>query len=206
MVTPTLTLWKKIKIWADVSIRPISYVVFLVALGIEIWLFTEASLEIQKLYLLPATILLTGIMATCGWMWSGHINRKLQRKRESMALLLSVRRSYVDDLKASVYEYIDAPADKKPEFPEEDIQKLLGFYETISIAVMNGCADEDIIKESQRLVFLRLYEGVRNFIEDQQKKDASFYCHFVYYAVDWNEGAPRLGAAQYVKHNGDFIP
>lgn len=202
----TLTRWQRFIIRADKCVRPFSYVVFFIALSIEIWLLTKASPEIQALYLLPGTILLTGIMATCGWMWSGHINRKLQRKSEAITLLLALRERYVDEWKTSVYGYIDAAVDNKPELPKESIQKLLGFYEMIGIAVMNGCADEDIIKESQRMVYLRLYQGLRDFIEGEQKEDTSFYCHFVYYALHWNEGTPRLGAPQYVKRTGDFIP
>ena len=203
MVNPTRL--QRVARRVDRSVRPFSYCVFAAALVVEAWVFFYVSREAQELYLLPLTILLSAIMATCAWMWSGHINRRLSRKSQALALLLAVRSQEVNSWKHEVYEYIRKLDLSEPSDPPvESIEKLLGFYETIAISVMNGTSDEDMIKESQRFVFLRIFQGLRQYIENRQKSHAGLYVHFVHYAIDWNEGTPHFSPT-YVKTDREFL-
>lgn len=171
----------------------------------EEWLLFQAPDAVQNKYLVPVTILLSAVMATCGWMWSGHINRRLARKNQATTLLLALRDKEINNWKEKVYDYIKH-LEKKDDIPQpiDEIEKLLGLYELLSIAVMNGTADEDMIKESQKFVFLRLYQGLKSHIEERRNVEPSLYCHFVYYTKEWNEGTPRFRPS-YVKTDRDFL-
>lgn len=210
--TGGLTKFQKIGQWVDRSIRPLSYLAFGAALVAEVWLLFQAPDAVQNKYLLSVTILLSAVMATCGWMWSGHISRRLARKNQATTILLALRDSEINNWKHKVYDYIkqleneeDAalPIDEAA-LPIDEIEKLLRFYEFLSIAVMNGTADEDMIKESQTFVFLRLYQGLKSHIEKRRSVEPGLYCHFVHYTKKWNESAPRFRPS-YVKTDRDFL-
>ena len=197
----------------DRSIRPLSYLVFGTALVVEGWLIFQAPDALQSKYLLSMTILLSAVMATCGWMWSGHISRRLARKNQATTLLLAIRDKEINCWKDKVYAYIEHLEEKdgspleerdRSPLPLNEVEKLLGLYELLSIAVMNGTADEDMIKESQRFVFLRLYQGLKSHIETRQDIEPGLYCHFVHYTKKWNEGALRFRPS-YVKTDRDFL-
>lgn len=111
-----------------------------------------------------------------------------------MNLLLALRSPHVNEWKEEVYSYIDnhkAADEPIMTFPTDAADRLLGFYEFLSIAVMNGTADEEIIKESQRYVYIRLSNGLKDYIHDLQEDEASIYCHFTEYAEKWNEDRKR---------------
>ena len=173
----------------DRWIRPLFYALFFAALSAEAWLIFCADEATHTKFLIPGTILLSAIMATCGWMWSGHINRRLNRKTQALSVLMFIRNEQVNEWKTNAYEYIRLKSEKKTaNIPHEDVEKLLGVYEFVAISVMSGSADEDMIKESQKYVFLRLYQGLRDYIEERQKDHPSIYCHLVHYATEWNDG------------------
>src|SRR5258708_6725698 len=111
----------------DQCIRPAFYSVFGAAFLIEMWLLFIAPDATQQKYITPATVLLSAIMATCGWMWTGHLNRRLARKTQAISLLLALRQQQVNDWKKTVYQFMDLQGQgQKPEVPLEDIEKLLG--------------------------------------------------------------------------------
>lgn len=189
----------------DSFIRPFSYLAFVAALAAEGWILFWAPSPTQDRYLFPVTILLTALMATCGWMWSGHTNRKLARKTEAVKLLLSLRVKEVNDWKKEVYNYIeDQKTDESTKIPIESVEKLLGLYEFLSICVMRGVADEETIKESQSFVFLRLFGGLRVHIQNQQETEPSIYCHFEHYTRKWNKNRSRFDPT-YVKKDREFL-
>mgnify|MGYP003122374750 CR=1 FL=1 len=175
------------KKWVDMSVRPF-FVVLNVCTASFIVCFTVYGDEyVAQKFLTPSIILFGALLATTGWLWSGHLSRKLNRKQQAVNLLLSLRQPHVNEWKKKVYNYIDNHADGEiTQLPIEEIDKILGFYEFISIAVMNGTADEEIIKESQRYVYIRLYEGLRDYIDKVQKDEVSIYCHFSEHAKKWN--------------------
>lgn len=200
-----LTKFQKFGQWVDRSIRPLSYLAFAAAVVAEVWLLFRAPDAVQNKYLLSVTILLSAVMATCGWMWSGHVSRRLARKNQATILLLAIRDTEINNWKHEVYDYIkQLENEEDAALPIDEIEKLLGLYELLSIAVMNGTADEDMIKESQRFVFLRLYQGLKDHIEKRRGVEPGLYCHFVHYTKKWNESAPRFRPS-YVKTDRDFL-
>lgn len=197
--------WQKSKKWVDRNIRPFFYLLLLCSLGAEAWVIFFASPDHQAKYITSLTVLLSAVMATCGWMWTGHINRRSARKNQAMVLLLHLREQYVHDIKKIVYQYIkEKDEGKNPPMPLDVVERLLGLYEMIGIAVMNGTADEEIIYQSQSLVFLRLYTGLREHIEERQKAHRGLYCHFEYYAKTWNSKDDRF-TPSYAHKDGEFI-
>ncbi len=194
---------KKVKRWADRNIRPFLYVSLILCFVLEVWLFVFASDVIQEKYLLSSTIFLSAIMATCGWMWSGHINRRLSRKQHAVTVLLPLLEQNVNDWKKEVYAYIDSNEANKS-IPMPQTQLLLGYYEFIAICAMNDTADEEVIRESERLVFKKLYEGMHEHIKQAQVKDKSIYCHLEKAAIEWNDGVSTF-KEQYVKKEGEFF-
>jgi len=203
--------------WLDRCIRPAASLSFLSCFVFAVWLIGFAPDQITAKYLMPASIFLSALMATCGWMWSGHLNRRLNRKTQATNLLLAIRQPYVNQLKATVYGFIEErhkiaeavetnPGNvlPQPKRPTAEIEQLLGIYELLAICVMNGTADEDMIKESQKFVFMRLYDGLKDYIDKRQANETSLYIHMVHYTKTWNEGSSRFKPT-YVTKDRDFL-
>jgi len=167
----------------DRIIRPFSYALLAVVFFAELFFLFLANPATQSIYLTPISILLSALTATCGWMWSGHINRRIAKRTVAIELLLHLRGKEINDWKSKVYKYI---SDGGGEVPDEDIQKVLGYYEFLSISVMRGAADEAMIEQSQKYVYYRLYSGLKPYIDKAIERHKDNYCHFIYYAKRWN--------------------
>jgi len=132
------------------------------------------------------------------------MNRRIAKRTVAIDLLLHLRGRDINDWKAAVYKFIE---DERQPAPEDEIQKLLGYYEFLSIAVMRGAADEAMIEQSQRFVYYRIYSGLKPHIEAAMRKHQDMYCHFIYYAVRWNPeyfNASPPKPPNYVPSDTDF--
>lgn len=151
-------------------------------------------------------VLLGAILAidvgTIGWMWTGRMSILMTRKTNALALLERLSSEYVSQLKAVVYPYIAQYADfqeggcdhPRPTMPESEIEQLLSVYEQVSVAVVYGAVDHDMIRQAQTLVFKRIYLGLRHHIDKTQTLDPSYYEYFERLTCTWHPEMQRKTA------------
>lgn len=166
----------------------------------------------EEITLLAAMLAIT--VATIGWIWSGRMAIMMTRKTNALAALERLGRSEVNDLKDVVYPYIEA-YDKfkrdedcqtpRPKLPELEVQKLLGIYEQLAVAVYFGAVDTEIIRNSQALVFKRIYRGLFHHIEKTQEKDKDYFINFEKLTCKWHPDLERKAAA-FSPPGGLFAP
>lgn len=160
----------------------------------------DYSASREKIIFLSAQLAL--IIATIGWMWSGRMNILMARKTNAIALLERLSSSHVSELKAKVYPYIADYNDfqdkdcsnPRPQMPEKEIEQLLSIYEQVSVAVVYGAVDHQMIKQAQFLVYKRIYLGLRHHIDKIQVLDSSYYEYFERLTCTWHPELQRKTA------------
>lgn len=127
----------------------------------------------------------------------------MAKKTNALALLARVSGAEMNVVKAKVYPYIekydqfkksDDPT-VRPDMPQEDIQTLLGVYEQVSVAIINGAVDHDMMRQSQSAVFKRIYRGLYHHIERVQEKDPEYFINFENLTCTWHPELQRRAAA-----------
>lgn len=142
------------------------------------------------------------IVGTIGWMWAGRMSILMTRKTNALAVLERLSSENVSALKVRVYEYVaeyaayqeDDCAKSRPAMPETEIEQLLSVYEQVSIAVVYGAVDQDMIYQAQRLVFQRIYLGLRHHIDKVQIKNPLYYEYFERLTCTWHPEMQRKTA------------
>jgi hypothetical protein len=137
----------------------------------------------------------------------------MARKTNAINLLARIGAADVNRIKATVYPYIEAydkfkredDCTARPAMPEREIQELLGLYEQISVAVIYGAVDQEIIKQSQMLVFKRIYRGLCHHIERAQEGDSRLFIHFENLTCTWHPDLQKR-AATLTSPGGLFSP
>ena len=146
---------------------------------------------------------LTITMATIGWIWSGRMTILMARKTNALAMLQRIGSPDVNKLKDVVYPYIEEYDKfkrgdceiKRPVMPDNEVQMLLGVYEQVSVAVIHGAVDHDMIKQSQASVFKRIYRGLFHHIERVQEVDKGYFQNFENLTCTWHPDLQRKAAA-----------
>lgn len=154
----------------------------------------------EEITLLAALLAL--IIATIGWIWTGRMAILMSRKTNALALLQRLGSPDVNALKDVVYPYMEE-YDKykredglqRPKMPENEVQMLLGVYEQVSVAIIHGAVDHDMIKASQLLVFKRIYRGLFHHIERAQEKDPRYFQSLENLTCTWHPELQRKSAA-----------
>ena len=111
--------------WVDRKIRPFFYILFFISL---VWCFYAVILgyDLNDRLLMPRIIVCSAIIATTGWLWSGHTNRSLSRKAQAITLLLDLRSDSILKLKAVVYKYMEEKSKgSSPSIPMPETDILL---------------------------------------------------------------------------------
>lgn len=160
--------------------------------AIAIFASMDMSIHKDKIIFLSAQLAL--IVATIGWMWSGRMNVLMSRKTNAMNLLERLSSDHVSVLKGKVYPYIAAYsefqeadcANPRPAMPEFEIEQLLSIYEQASVSIVYGAVDHQMMKQSQCLVFKRIYLGLQHHIDKVQKNDAKYYEYFERLTCTWH--------------------
>lgn len=142
------------------------------------------------------------IVGTIGWMWTGRMSILMSRKTNALAVLERLSSDYVSSLKTKVYPYVAAYAEfqedgctqPRPAMPEAEIEQLLSVYEQVSVSVVYGAVDHDMLKQSQSLVFKRIYLGLRHHIDKVQIQDAAYYEYFERLTCTWHPEMQRKTA------------
>jgi hypothetical protein len=156
--------------------------------------------------------LLAILIATIGWIWTGRAAIIMTRKTNAIAFLHHISGAEIALLKDVVYPYIEAydefkrsDVGSKPPMPEAAVQKLLGHYEQLSVAVIHGAVDHDMIKASQLEVFKRIYRGLFHHIERAQEKNPRYFESFEKLNCAWHPDLQRKAAAM-MDPGGLFAP
>jgi len=165
----------------------------------------------EEISLLAALLALS--IATIGWLWSGRMAILMARKTNAIAVLERLSGQHVAEIKGVVYPYIeeynrfkrDDDCKDKPKLPEIEVQKLLGVYEQVSVSVIYGAVDHDMIKMSQSLVFKRVYLGLHHHIERVQEKDPNYFINFESLTCTWHPDLQKR-AALLTDPGGLFAP
>ncbi|MEO8374271.1 MAG: hypothetical protein ABI471_03535 [Sphingomonas bacterium] len=142
------------------------------------------------------------IAGTIGWMWSGRMSILMARKTNALAVMERLSSTYVASLKVKVYKYVaeyaafqEAGCDSpRPAMPDTEIEQLLSVYEQVSVAVVYGALDHDMLKQSQSLVFKRIYLGLRHHIDKVQQLDSKYYEYFERLTCTWHPEMQRKTA------------
>lgn len=164
----------------------------LMILAIFIMAFYDRSNLREEIIFVGA--LLAIVLATIGWIWSGRMTIIMARKTNAIHLLERISSEHVSGLKTVVYPYIqeydnyknDHDCAERPKMPEEQIEQLLSIYEQVSVAVVSGAVDHEIVKNSQNLVFKRIYLGLRHHIDKTQERDTKYYEFFERLTCTWH--------------------
>ena len=138
--------------------------------------------------------LLAIVLATIGWIWSGRMGVLMARKTNALGLLERLSSDYVSQLKTSVYSYMeeyneflaDDCSKPRPTMPVREIEQLLSVYEQVSVAVVHGAVDREMVQQAQVLVFKRIYLGLRHHIDKVQQLDGSYYEYFERLTCTWH--------------------
>lgn len=146
--------------------------------------------------------LLAIILGTIGWMWTGRMSIIMSRKTNALALLERLSSEYVSKLKHTVYPYIAEYAEfneegctkPRPTMPELEIEQLLSVYEQVSVAIVYGAVDQEMLRQSQSLVFKRIYLGLRHHIDKVQLNDSKYYEYFERLTCTWHPEMQRKTA------------
>lgn len=163
----------------------------------------------------PWIVLITAlsgvVLATLGWIWTGRLQIQMQRDTNALSLLARIHEVDTYDIKEVVYQYILAYEDHvqnsrpAPKLPKKEIEKLLGIYEQLSVAILWGAATEGIIREAQSLVFKRIYTGLKPHIDLVQKDDPRYFEHFESVTCLWFPSiSPKPG--KFVSRGNLFDP
>jgi Domain of unknown function (DUF4760) len=153
-------------------------------------------------------------LATIGWMWTGRLTADMARRTNALALLQRLSGADVDNWKNKVYPYIaeyrkwldgHCPDNVRPVMPSDQIERLLGIYEQVAVAINCGAAHEGIIKDAQSLVFRRIYVGLSHQIEHAQKDNKDYFCCFEGITRRWHNDLNKQGLAQ-IKTDSLFHP
>jgi hypothetical protein len=160
-----------------------------------------------------AGAMLAIVIATIGWIWSGRMSIMMARKTNAIGLLQRLATPEINELKDDVYPYIEAydkfkredDCDSRPKMPELAIQKLLGVYEQIAVSVIHGAVDHEIVKQSQSLVFKRIYCGLRHHIERVQEKSPDYFENFEKLTCTWHPDLQKRPTVL-VQPGGLFAP
>lgn len=161
----------------------------------------NAGLYKDEITLLAGLLALT--IATIGWIWSGRMAILMARKTNALALMARISSAEVNAIKEVVYPYIEKydnfkktdDCTARPDMPQEQIQTLLGVYEQIAVAVIYGAVDHDMIKNSQSMVFKRIYRGLYHHIERIQEKNPRYFENFENLTCTWHPELQKRAAA-----------
>lgn len=142
------------------------------------------------------------IVGTIGWMWTGRMSILMARKTNALAILERLSSDYVSSLKKNVYPYValyaefqeDGCTKPRPNLPEFEVEQLLSVYEQVSVAVVYGAVDHDMLKQSQSLVFKRIYLGLRHHIDKVQLSDPAYFEYFERLTCTWHPEMQRKTA------------
>jgi len=154
----------------------------------------------EQIVFLAAVLAL--ILGTIGWMWAGRMSILMARKTNALGILERLSSENVADLKVKVYQYLALYAEyqeddcgkPRPKMPETEIEQLLSVYEQVSVAVVYGAVDHDMIYQAQRLVFQRIYLGLRHHIDKVQLKNPLYYEYFERLTCTWHPEMQRKTA------------
>jgi hypothetical protein len=160
----------------------------------------DANIHREKIVFLAGGLAI--VLATIGWIWSGRMGIIMARKTNALQMLARISGPDVNKIKEIVYPYIEKYEEfkrsddclQRPEMPQEQIQTLLGVYEQLSVAVIHGAVDHDIIKASQSMVFKRIYRGLHHHIERTQEKNADYFINFETLTCNWHPELQRKAA------------
>lgn len=143
---------------------------------------------------------------------SEKLQRQLQRKSVAVSLLTDNRFQppWVDGLR---YTFRKVMGDKKfnwgdfgkRRFTDNDLTEeekdiyhhlktVLNCLEFTAVAVLNGAADEDIVRWSYGFYYEELNHKLREFFVESRgaAKDPSMWCHFTELADRWDNNQPDL--------------
>lgn len=150
-------------------------------------------------------------LATCGWVYSNNRNRILQRKQIAIKFIHdhNFDPQWTEATRAIFNKFIDEPSfnwdslvekryGKNQALNEEektlfrDLMCVLNYLEIAAVAVLNGAADEDILRETQRSTFVHGYSKLSPFIK-KIRSDTQFtsaYINFETLAKRWTPPPP----------------
>ncbi len=169
---------------------------------VGLWPDADPETDLNDLYqwITLATLALTLILATIGWIWSARAQIQMQRSTNALQLLARTHEKSVFDLKQVVYNYIQEhntylraarenpkslEAQAAPSVPRAEVEKLLGVYEQLAVAVVTGSASEAVVKEAQCLIFKRIYTGLKLHIDYCQQDNPTYFIHFEQLTFRW---------------------
>lgn len=150
-------------------------------------------------------------LATCGWVHSNNRNRILQRKQIAIKFIHdhNFDPQWTKASKALFNKFISEPNFRWDSLAEKRFAKnqtlseeeemlfgsvtcVLNYLEIAAVAVLNGAADEDILRESQRSVFVNAHNKLNPFIT-KLRSDTGFnsaYINFETLAKQWAPAQP----------------
>lgn len=118
-------------------------------------------------------ILITGTLATTGWIVSASLSRKLSRKQHTMSALLAddelkkgakIIRQYVQDDKYPV------KCSDEYENWHNGMRKCLNYYEFLCSGILRKDFDEELIRINERHNLLTVHQYAYSYIEELRNK------------------------------------
>ncbi len=141
---------------------------------------------------LPIAILITGGLATAGWIHASRRQRGLSRKQHTFDALLTTsldhtyQRAY--GRVSSAMRHGPCPDDlgKQPKL-FHDLAMLLNFYEFMAAGLRNGDIDERLLRDSEGGFILALYRWAEAYVfgTRSRRERAAIYEHYEWLYDRW---------------------
>lgn len=154
-------------------------------------------------------LFVTALLTICGWLYTHHRNRQLQRKTAAIALLSENRfnEHWVQALRSTfkilhtdrTYDwpglvkrrYSGKPLSEADETIYQHAITLLNQLEMLSICVLNKAADEQFIRWSQEHIFCSASKGLAGFIAEVRhcNNNDGIYVNYLAVVDRWSKKA-----------------
>ena len=137
-------------------------------------------------------ILISAVLATVGWLYSGHLNRVMERKQHTYRIVI---RQKDDEEFAEALPVVRAlirkdniPDSQDDEARADDIRRidyLLNHYEFLCAAICAGDVDEKLVRACDETRIKRLHETMTGYISRARETQPTAFEHLEFIAGRW---------------------
>lgn len=137
-------------------------------------------------------IFISALTATAGWLYSGHLNRVMDRRQHTYRIVI---RQKDDEKFAAALRRVRAliKANDFPKSQDDDgriddvasIEYLLNHYEFLCAAICAGDVDENLVRACDETRIKRLCNKMADYIEVCRKDQPTAFEHVEFMATRW---------------------
>lgn len=143
-------------------------------------------------------ILLTGVAATIGWIYTARRTWMLSRKQHTISIIL--QGNFDDGYTLARDTIAPLVRAQKIDFDkldgtevEKSLRRVLDHSEFVAAGVRSGDVDEALLKDSEMYAFVTLFEAAEDYIRRVRdaRGHAPLYEHFEWIHARWRKSPPN---------------